>query len=179
MLAMFGRAGVVLVSLFVMISSFSSLNGSMLASPRVFFAMADDGLFFKRSRSVHPRYKTPYVAILLAGLLGMALVLSRSFEALTDTFVLAIWPFYALGVAAIYPPAARGGPICRGRIARSAIRSSRRFSSSRWLRSSSTRSCSDPLSTGITFALIARRHSGLRTFAFARRLSDRFFAFLS
>src|SRR6185437_3449375 len=46
--------------------------------------------------------QTPYVAILLAALLGMILVLSRSFEALTDTFVLAIWPFYALGIAAIY-----------------------------------------------------------------------------
>src|SRR6185437_3610639 len=46
--------------------------------------------------------QTPYVAILLAALLGMILVLSRSFEALTDTFVLAIWPFYALGVAAIF-----------------------------------------------------------------------------
>jgi amino acid transporter len=102
MLALFGRAGVILVSMFVMISSFSSLNGSMLASPRVFFAMADDGLFFQTIASVHPRYKTPYVAILLAAVLGMALVLSRSFESLTDTFVLAIWPFYALGVAAIY-----------------------------------------------------------------------------
>jgi basic amino acid/polyamine antiporter, APA family len=102
MLALFGEAGVALVSIFVMISSFSSLNGSMLASPRVFFAMADDGLFFERIARVHPRYKTPYVAILLAAVLGMALVLSRSFEALTDTFVLAIWPFYALGVAAIY-----------------------------------------------------------------------------
>ncbi len=102
MMTLFGRAGVALVSLFVMISSFSSLNGSMLASPRVFFAMADDGLFFETIARVHPRYRTPYVAILLAGLLGMALVLSRSFEALTDTFVLAIWPFYALGVAAIY-----------------------------------------------------------------------------
>ncbi|MBI3403170.1 MAG: amino acid permease [Acidobacteria bacterium] len=102
MLALFGRVGVVLVSIFVMISSFSSLNGSMLASPRVFFAMADDGLFFETIARVHPRYKTPYIAIILAALLGMALVLSRSFEALTDTFVLAIWPFYALGVAAIY-----------------------------------------------------------------------------
>jgi len=102
MLALFGRGGVVVVSMFVMISSFSSLNGSMLASPRVFFAMADDGLFFETIAKVHPRYRTPYVAILLAGLLGMALVLSRSFESLTDTFVLAIWPFYALGVAAIY-----------------------------------------------------------------------------
>src|SRR3954466_15103747 len=102
MLAIFGRAGVVLVSLFVMISSFSSLNGSMLASPRIFFAMADDGLLFPTIAKVHPRYQTPYVAILLAAVLGMALVLSRSFESLTDTFVLAIWPFYALGVAAIY-----------------------------------------------------------------------------
>jgi amino acid transporter len=102
MLALFGRLGVVLVSVFVMISSFSSLNGSMLASPRVFFAMADDGLLFQAIAKVHPRYKTPYVAILLAAALGMALVMSRSFERLTDTFVLAIWPFYALGVAAIY-----------------------------------------------------------------------------
>ena len=102
MLALFGRLGVVLVSIFVMISSFSSLNGSMLASPRVFFAMADDGLFFETIAKVHPRYKTPHIAIILAAVLGMVLVLSRSFEALTDTFVLAIWPFYALGVAAIY-----------------------------------------------------------------------------
>lgn len=102
MLALFGRVGVALVSLFVMISSFSSLNGTMLASPRVFFAMADDGLFFHAIAKVHPRYRTPYVAIVLAALLGIALVMSRSFERLTDTFVLAIWPFYALGVAAIY-----------------------------------------------------------------------------
>jgi APA family basic amino acid/polyamine antiporter len=102
MLAVFGQVGVVLVSVFVMISSFSSLNGSMLASPRIFFAMADDGLFFRSIARVHPRFKTPHVAILLAALLGMALVLSRSFEALTNTFVLAIWPFYALAVAAIF-----------------------------------------------------------------------------
>jgi len=68
----------------------------------VFFAMADDGLFFETIAKVHPRFRTPYVAILLAAVLGMALVMSRSFEALTDTFVLAIWPFYALGIAAIY-----------------------------------------------------------------------------
>jgi amino acid transporter len=85
-----------------MISSFGSLNGSMLTSPRIFFAMANDGLLFEPIARVHPRYKTPYVAILLAALLGMALVFSRSFEALTSTFALAIWPFYALSVAAIY-----------------------------------------------------------------------------
>src|SRR5437870_5080443 len=122
MSAIFGRAGVALVSIFVMISSFSSLNGSMLASPRVFFAMADDGLLFPVIAKVHPRYRTPYVAILLAALLGMALVMSRSFERLTDTFVLAIWPFYALGVAAIYrlrrqqPALQIGRASCRERV---------------------------------------------------------------
>jgi amino acid transporter len=102
MAALFGRAGVVLVSVFVMISAFSSLNGSTLTSPRIFFAMADDGMLFGGLTRVHPRFRTPYVAIGLAALLGMALVLSRGFEALTDTFVIAVWPFYALAVAAIY-----------------------------------------------------------------------------
>jgi amino acid transporter len=102
MMALYGRVGVVLVSFFVMISTFSSFSGSMLTAPRIFFAMADDGLFFKSIAWIHPRYQTPYVAILMVALVGMALVLSRSFEALVSTFVLGSWPFYALSVAAIY-----------------------------------------------------------------------------
>ncbi|MCC7418165.1 MAG: amino acid permease [Acidobacteria bacterium] len=102
MRVLLGRAGVVLVSIFVMISAFSSLNGSMLASPRIFFAMADDGLLFATMGRVHQRYRTPYVAILFSAVLGMALVMSRNFEAITNTFVLAVWPFYALSVAAIF-----------------------------------------------------------------------------
>jgi amino acid transporter len=107
MTVVFGGAGAVLVSSFVAISAFGALNGIMLSSPRVFFAMADDGLFFQSIARVHPRFKTPYVAILLTALLGMVLVVSRSFEALTNTFVIAIWPFYALCVAAIYRLRAR------------------------------------------------------------------------
>ncbi len=102
MAAMFGNVGVAFISLVVMISAFGSLNGSMLASPRIFFAMAEDRLFFRSLASVHPRFKTPYVAILLAAALGVGMVLTRSFEQLTDTFVLTMWPFYALSVAAIY-----------------------------------------------------------------------------
>ena len=49
-----------------MISTFGSLMGSMLASPRIFFAMADDRLFFPAIAAVHPRRHTPHVAILLA-----------------------------------------------------------------------------------------------------------------
>jgi APA family basic amino acid/polyamine antiporter len=102
MQALFGRAGAAAVSIFVMISSFSAVNGVMLAAPRIFFAMAEDRLFFSSLARIHPRYQTPYIAIVLSALLGIALVMSRSFEALSNTFVLAVWPFYALTVAGIF-----------------------------------------------------------------------------
>ena len=97
-----GDVGVKLVSIAVMISAFGTLNGSMMTGPRIFFAMADDGLFFKEFALVHPRFKTPYVAISLAAMLAIIFVLMRNFEQLADMFVLAIWPFYAAGVAAVY-----------------------------------------------------------------------------
>lgn len=97
-----GDIGVKLVSIAVMISAFGTLNGSMMTGPRVFFAMADDGLFFKWVALVHPRFKTPYVAISIAAVLAIIFVMVQTFERLSDTFVLAIWPFYALGVAAVY-----------------------------------------------------------------------------
>ena len=100
--ALFGRAGVSIVSVVVMISTFGSLMGSQLASPRIFVAMADDGLLWKPIAKVHPTLKTPHVAITLATVLGVAMVMTQTFEQLTDTFVLAMWPFYALSAAAIY-----------------------------------------------------------------------------
>jgi basic amino acid/polyamine antiporter, APA family len=86
----------------VMISTFSAVNGVTLSAPRIFFAMAEDALFFSALGRIHPRFHTPYVAILISALLGMALVMSRSFEALASTLVLAVWPFYALTVAALF-----------------------------------------------------------------------------
>jgi amino acid transporter len=97
-----GSTGEQLISIAVMISAFGTLNGSMMTGPRIFFAMADDGLFFKKIAAVHPRFKTPYVAISLAAGLAIVFVMVRTFEQLSDTFVLGIWPFYALGVAAVY-----------------------------------------------------------------------------
>jgi basic amino acid/polyamine antiporter, APA family len=102
MSALFGQVGVAFISVVVMISTFGSLMGSMLASPRIFFAMADDRLFFRPIAAVHPRFKTPHIAILLAAVLGIGMVMTQTFEQLTDTFVLAMWPFYGLSVAAIY-----------------------------------------------------------------------------
>jgi basic amino acid/polyamine antiporter, APA family len=100
--AIFGRVGVAAVSVVVTISTMGGLVGTMLGPPRVFFAMADDGLFFQSIARVHPRYRTPHIAIGVAVALGVAFVLTRTFEQLADTFVLAIWPFYGLAIAGIY-----------------------------------------------------------------------------
>ena len=97
-----GIPGVLFVATTVMLSTFGSLNGSLLTSPRIFFAMADDGLFFKSVAKVHPKFETPYVAIALTAALGIIFVLLRTFEQLADAFVTAIVPFYALGVASIF-----------------------------------------------------------------------------
>ena len=97
-----GGVGETLVSIAVMISAFGTLNGSILTGPRIFFAMADDGLFFSKIAAVHPRFRTPYVAILLTAIPAMVFVMFQGFDKLADTFVLGIWPFYAVGVAAVY-----------------------------------------------------------------------------
>jgi APA family basic amino acid/polyamine antiporter len=98
-----GNWGVILIGFAVVLATFGTLNGSLLTAPRIFFAMADDGMFFKPIAAVHPKFKTPYIAIALCAALGVAFVLLRTFEQLADTFVLAIVPFYALAVASVYP----------------------------------------------------------------------------
>ena len=97
-----GAAGVAFVSVAVMISTFGTLNGSVMTGSRVLFAMAADGLLFKPIATVHPKFQTPSVAIVLEAVLGVLFVLIGTFEQLADTFVTAIVPFYALAVGAVF-----------------------------------------------------------------------------
>lgn len=97
-----GAPGVIFVACTVMLSTFGTLNGTLLTAPRIFFAMADDGLFFRKVAAVHPTYHTPYVSILLTTSLGVVFVMLRTFEQLADTFVIAVVPFYALAVASVF-----------------------------------------------------------------------------
>ncbi len=98
----FGQAGAAIVAAMVMLSAFGALNGSTMTGPRIFYAMADDGLFFRPIAAVHPRFRTPFAAIALAAALGIGYVSIRSFEQLADAFILGIWPFYALAVGAVF-----------------------------------------------------------------------------
>jgi APA family basic amino acid/polyamine antiporter len=104
-----GQAGVVFVGVTVMLSTFGTLTGSLFTSPRIFYAMAEDGLFFKSVAKVHPRFHTPHIAIAINIILAVVFVLVRTFEQLAEAFVTAIVPFYALGVAALFVVRKRPG----------------------------------------------------------------------
>ncbi len=100
--AVLGRPGAAVVSALVLLSTFGALNGTMMSGPRVFFALGQDGLFFRRIGAVHPRSRTPHVAIFLATCLGVAFVSVRSFEELANAFILGLWPFFMLAVLAVF-----------------------------------------------------------------------------
>ena len=98
-----GPAGGVAVMLAVTVSVFGALNGNCLARPRVAFAMARDGLTFAFLGKVHPRFATPWVAMLIpsAGAIGMMLWL-RDFDTLITYFVVIEWAALIFAVAAVF-----------------------------------------------------------------------------
>ena len=91
-----------LVALLILISIFSAANAILLTSPRVYFAMARDGLFFQRLAEVHPRFKTPAFAIIAGAAWSMVLAVTGTFEQLLTYVVFIGWIFYALAAASIF-----------------------------------------------------------------------------
>lgn len=98
---MFGSTGAALVSLLVIISTLGSLNGSILSAPRVYYAMAKDGAFFRWCARVHPCFHTPHLALLLQGAWAIVLVAWGTYEQLFTYVVFAAWIFYALTAFAV------------------------------------------------------------------------------
>ncbi len=98
---LFGSAGAGFVAVLIMVSTFSSNHAGMMTDPRVFFAMAEDGLFFRAVAAVHPRHRTPHIAVALLGAGAIAYLFVRTVEELVGTLILGMWPFLALSVAAV------------------------------------------------------------------------------
>jgi len=96
-----GPVGVRLVAASVMISTFGTVSALVFASPRVFYAMAADGLLFAPLARVHPRFATPHVAVVSLALVSLVCVWSRSFEQLAEAFILGVWPFIALAALGV------------------------------------------------------------------------------
>jgi APA family basic amino acid/polyamine antiporter len=100
-LAVIGPVGAGLIAFLVMFSCLGANNGFVLTAPRVYYAMARERLFFRAVANIHPRYRTPYEALVWQGVWASALVLSGSYEELYTRVVFVGWVFYALAAAAV------------------------------------------------------------------------------
>jgi APA family basic amino acid/polyamine antiporter len=96
-----------------LISTFSATNSVVLTAPRVFYAMANDNLFFKKLAEVHPRFQTPAAAIVALGIWSAILSCASKFAELASGAIFVGWIFYGLAAAAIFPirRASKGLPI--------------------------------------------------------------------
>jgi len=94
MSVLLGPVGRVVITAGIACSTFGFLNLVILVTPRVFQAMAADGLFFERFARLHPRSRTPVAAIIFLGLWSAVLVYSGKYGALLDYVVFADWIFF-------------------------------------------------------------------------------------
>jgi APA family basic amino acid/polyamine antiporter len=102
MLQMFGPTGATLMAAAIMVSAFGCVNGLILAGARVYYAMAKDGLFFKATGKVDPKYRTPRNALIVQGIWTCVLCLSGSYNQLLDYIIFAVLVFYILTIAGLF-----------------------------------------------------------------------------
>lgn len=98
----FGERGATLIAAGIAISTLGFLSQGMLTAPRVYFAMAADGLFFRSVAAVSPRTRAPVVAIVLQGALSLLIALSGTYEQILSYVVAVDWVFFALTGAALF-----------------------------------------------------------------------------
>jgi APA family basic amino acid/polyamine antiporter len=100
--AVIGPIGGGLIAAAVMISTFGTANGTIMVSARVYFAMSKERLFFKKIGDTHSKFKTPANALLLQAGWTAVLVLSGTFDILTDMLIFISWIFYAMGAYGVF-----------------------------------------------------------------------------
>jgi APA family basic amino acid/polyamine antiporter len=106
--ALLGPAAGKLIALVILVSMFSAANGLTLTAPRLYFAMARDGVFFRKLADVSPRFGTPAVSIVAGSAWAMVLAATGTFEQLLTYVVFVGWIFYALGAISVFIYRRRG-----------------------------------------------------------------------
>ena len=99
---LFGRTGAQVFSFFVIVAVLGSLAPIIMSAPRVYFAMARDGLFFPAAAAVHPRFHTPARSIAIQAILASILVLSGTFEEIISYFFFVVLVFIGLTVFGLF-----------------------------------------------------------------------------
>lgn len=96
-----GAIGATIVAATIIVSTFGTTNGNVMTGPRVFFAQASDGLFFEPFARVHPRWQTPYIAIMGSATWAAILVLSGTYIQLIAYATFIFWVLYGMTVAGL------------------------------------------------------------------------------
>jgi APA family basic amino acid/polyamine antiporter len=91
-----GHAGTVLISSLILLSTFGYINAAVLVFARYYYRMAQENLFFKKAANVHPVYRTPHVSLIYSMIWSCILVMSGTFDLLTDMVVFGAFAFYCL-----------------------------------------------------------------------------------
>lgn len=91
-----GSRGVFAIALLILLCTFDTVNSSILANARVYFAMGKEGLFWKRAGEAHPKHHTPATALWLQCTWSIILLVSGSFDLITSMYVFVNWLFYLL-----------------------------------------------------------------------------------
>ena len=97
-----GPAGGTLIALLIAASTFGTASVYVLSAPRVYFAMANDGLFLKSVAKLHPKFGTPYVALIIQCAIVSVFILSGTFETLISYVAFVDWIFYAMAAGAVF-----------------------------------------------------------------------------
>lgn len=97
-----GNTGMIFMLLVIALTTFGSTNATLLTPPRLYYAMAKEGVFFKGAAYIHPKHNTPSKAILYQAILSSLLVLSGSFDQLTDMLVFASFIFYGATAVGVF-----------------------------------------------------------------------------
>lgn len=100
--AVLGPSAGKVIAAVILVSMFSAANGLTLTTPRLYFSMARDRVFFAKLAEVHPRFGTPALAIVASSVWAMLLAATGTFEQLLTYVVFSGWLFYALGGVAIF-----------------------------------------------------------------------------
>jgi APA family basic amino acid/polyamine antiporter len=107
--AVIGRRGGATISAVVIFSTFGAVSGIILVGPRVYFAMARDGLLFRWVAAVHPRFQTPHRAIVLQAIWASVLVATGTYRALFTRVIYTEWIFFGLMVLGLFLLRRRSG----------------------------------------------------------------------
>lgn len=97
-----GNGGGLAISLLILVTTFNCTSSTILLASRLFYAMAKDGLFFKSANYIHPVFNTPSKALWMQGVWSSLLILSGTFDQLTDMLIFASFIFYGATTLGVF-----------------------------------------------------------------------------